>query len=283
MPTSIVVSTNASWLKNLPTAACRLTAIGNSNQFLSLSLDDDGFAPRVLPATVLNATHLRCSTLAFLNGAYATLDITVDGTHYSMASDPIAVLPALEFAVGRRPYVTEQAGELVVKSSARLAGQKLRVSAWLAAGGQRLVDSSVDGGETVALPIDLSALPREVSDALVLSAALADGTQITKSRAFVRARPPPADYAGGVWQLDHRRRGMLANGEPFVALGWFNGPLNPLYRSEGRGDSAAWAAGPRPLQEARSLLVEWARRGHTLLRLGAPYDPARPSARQEAS
>jgi len=244
LPTTLIVTTNASWLRASPNASCSLR--GLSNPIASLWLDDADdkqLNPLSLPGVVLNATAMSCTTPATIMGQSATVSLTLNGVNFSAPSPPITMLPAIEVAVGRRPYVTEQEGSLIIRPSAWLAGQDVRVVAWLGLAGTPLLNGSVQGGATTALPIDLRALPAELTDAAVVAATLPDGTRVTRSVAFVRARPPPAEYTGSVWQVDHRTRGLRANGLPFVALGWFGTPFSTLYRQLGAGDPSDWQPG----------------------------------------
>jgi hypothetical protein len=281
VPTDLIVSTNASWLKQTSSASCILSRIQQNHyedavvpfmQFLSPSLTDSVLAPVRLRATILNATHARCTTARYFNGGTATVSLTLDGGNTSAPSAPLGVYPAIEFAVDRRPYVVERDGALLVRTSDRLAGQTVHVSAHIGTSGVPLANGTLSGGATSELRFSLAALPAQLRDAVVLRAVLADGTIIVKSKAIVRARPPADGYDGNVWQVDHRTRGLRVNGEAFVALGWFNGPFAPAYRNEGRGDSTQWLPDPlgggRPVAEARSLVTEWVKRGHTLARVG---------------
>jgi hypothetical protein len=66
-----------------------------------------------LSATVVDSTHLTCLTVATQNGSPAHVSISMDnGLTYSNTST-IEVVPAFEWALGRRPYVGEAEGSII--------------------------------------------------------------------------------------------------------------------------------------------------------------------------
>jgi hypothetical protein len=172
------------------------------------------------------------------------------------ASVRVAILPALDFAVARRPYITEDEGSVIVKLS-KLLKPGVLLSARLkhTAGGVSLFKNIAQlPGTTAAIPFDLSGMPASVTDRIVLTATFpgsqgrdvghATASTIAKSKVFLRAAAPPASYKGSVWQLDHEHRSVLKNGwQEFIGLGWFNTPFNENYYGGGASAASSCARG----------------------------------------
>lgn len=138
----------------------------------------------------------------------------------------------------------------------------------------------------------LTTLPTSVDADVEVQVTLlaADGSSITggtfagTKRRFLRTPPPPPplqtattkNHYGNkrtptVFQVDHHTGGMLLDGWlPFTALGWFNSPFE--YSHESAGDMSLIAADvPTWVARGGSQAVEWAKRGHTLIRVGSDH------------
>jgi hypothetical protein len=168
----------------------------------------------------------------------------------------VAVEPAIEFAVGRRPYIVERKGSLIVRLSKLLKpGGLTSFSARLERSGVALFGVDVSApqrrqpplpppGTTTAIAFDLSVLPPSVTDHVVLSVTCGQH-KISKSKLFLRVPRPPANHGGSVWQVDHEHRSVIKNTwQQFLGVGWFNTPFNENYYNGGRGDPSYWT-GPQ--------------------------------------
>ena len=189
----------------------------------------------------------------------------------------VAVEPVVAFAVGKRPYIAEREGHLIVRLS-KLLKPGVTLSAKLKRGGggggtALFADVAQAPGTTAAIAFDLSGLPPSVMDRVVLTVIYGSGKQhkLAKSKVFLRAPEPPASYTGSVWQLDHAHRSVIKNGwHEFVGVGWFNSPFNENYYNGGRGDPTYWK-GPQTLrgigplsaytQGGASTVAEWGKAG----------------------
>eukprot|EP01045_Picozoa_sp_COSAG04_P002351 COSAG04_NODE_85_length_27560_cov_8.621245_10_plen_355_part_00 len=158
----------------------------------------------------------------------------------------VAILPALDFAVARRPYITEREGSVIVKLS-KLLKPGVQLSASLRHAGTLLFENVTQApGTTTAISFDLSGMPASVTDRIVLTARYPGtngGATISKGKVFLRVPAPPASYRGGsVWQLDHEHRSVIKNGwQDFIGVGWFNTPFNENYYQGGKN---AWIRMP---------------------------------------
>jgi hypothetical protein len=206
------------------------------------------------------------------------------------------VLPAVEVALDRRPYIYETTGQLLIKTSTLLAGESVTVSAAAepltrdsAAAAAAVVEetstaqlelfnaTAVQPGTTVALNFSLELLTPPFYGHAVVTVRYGN-TTITKRKLLQRALPPAAGYNGSTYQVDHTRRGLLANGWlPFVGQGWWHAPYS--YPHSSFGDPTQWQArGARGSpgyrshmeQEGASVTAEWGKRGHTLVQMQMP-------------
>ncbi len=267
---SIGVSTNASWFK--PGALCSFRSV--DTPFNSPHLDKY-MALKAINATVINGTYLTCQTEATDNAGIALLTVTVDGQNYSTASPPITMFPAVEIAVGRRPYFAETHGSLLVRSAPSLVGHTLHVAGVLANSSSPapLLSGTIPAGSTSSLNFSLSSLPAAVLEELIVQVkVLRQGTlvmSLEKRKIFHRAPLPDSSWTGSVWQVDHSRRALRVNDLPFVGVGWFHSAYSSGHSSV--GDSSMWDK-TRTLSRATgaSVVAEWGKRGHTLVLLGLP-------------
>ena len=82
------------------------------------------------PATVLNATHLRCAPPAVVVGGAGALSVSLsNGAPYTFSAPlPLRYEPLVDVALGRRPYLAETQGALLLALSPRLLGLTLTVT-----------------------------------------------------------------------------------------------------------------------------------------------------------
>ena len=121
-------------------------------------------------------------------------------------------------AFSRRPYVGEDTGAIVVETDYSLAGMLLHLSATV---GGVAVRGSIEGGRRSRLEFSLASLPAWVNEMVSITVTLPDGTNITKTRKFLRAPPPSANATTTVVQSDGESPGLLFDGQRQLANGWF--------------------------------------------------------------
>ena len=184
-------------------------------------------------ATLLNSTHLRCSPPPVVVGGAAALSVSLDNGSAWTFSDPLPIRlePLVDAAIGRRPYLTEITGTILLALSPRLRGASLAVSAALPCAGEEASWnwSLTAKNLSVTLPFPLTDLPAAVNNDIsitVTPAAPIPGRALSAPplrtwRRFLRSAPPPAGSAVEAAQVDHHTRALRVNGSSFVGQGWF--------------------------------------------------------------
>jgi hypothetical protein len=209
-----------------------------------------------------------------------------DGSAYAPAFYHRLALFSPQF--GRRPFVREAHGSVILLTDRSLAGQSLLFHATIAG---LAISHRFVGGTNVSIPFPLAEMPPSVLEDVVLSLTLGDNTTVVShTRTFVRV-PPPADGSGLVaWQVDHTSKGLLVDGVPLVPTGWFgSGGLHEsaglpvaavLAAANGQPVAAAASAMAAPVTvktmslseldalAAASTVTEWGRQGHTFVKAG---------------
>ena len=114
--------------------------------------------------SVINSTHGTCAppdaasapTAVLVEGP-GTLVVSMDGKNWSSPGLRIDYVNLASVAVGRRPYVAEQRGELVFRSDGSLLGAQLEVYASLpSVAGKAWHWPAVPGGADTILPLDFA-------------------------------------------------------------------------------------------------------------------------------
>ena len=180
---------------------------------------------------------------------------------------------------GRRPFIREQNGSVVLVTDRSLAGQQLHFRANIAG---LEISHQFLGGTNISIPFPLTEMPETAVEDVMLSLTLGDGkTVVSHTRTFVRVPPPAAGSGVVAWQVDHTSKGLLVDGVPFIPTGWFGS--GGLHESAGLPVAAVVAAarkhGPdgniqtMTLNElealaAASTVTEWGRQGHTFVKAG---------------
>jgi len=136
------------------------------------------------------------------------------GTEVVYTSAPVAVnVPhVVTIAPGRSPYMAESQGEALVRLVGAPTGD-LRVA--VEGPGGPLHGGPIAAGETLAVPLDLSALPQGRSE---LSATLYRGTERLGRARCDLYRLPPKDAAV---VIDNRSHGLVCRGLPFIPVGMY--------------------------------------------------------------
>lgn len=242
-----------------------------------------------MPATALSPTRVRChldsAEWPLLTGGNASLTVdSINGTgKLGLPGGRAVELFALfEPQWGRRPYFRERDAALVLAIDDSLDSASLRVQAILP-GGDR-IDAAVSAGR-VRVPFSLARLPIAIDNIVGITLIhVTDGWNITKSRRLIRHPPPPRNSTFVTWQVDHEvGGGLLADGVPFLAQGWFNGGWNhELDGSLGAKYFAQHFDAQEPSFFERQILnlggiaQEWGKRGVNFVRFqGQVYPNAR--------
>ena len=187
----------------------------------------------------------------------------------------------------------EANGSIILLTDRSLKGFKLRLTAVLGRsasnpGGAVHVEASVLGGTNVSVDFPFDGLPANHSEDVVISleCPLPTGTVVAAhTRRFLRAPPPPKGSAIASWQVDHSTKGLLVDGIPFAATGWFGS--GGLHESAGLPAQTVEAvAGLKPgtltldqlnALSTASVTTEWARQGHTFVKAGPTVYASDPS------
>ena len=183
------------------------------------------------PATVLNATALRCSPPAVIVGGAGLLDVSLDdGISFSNAL-PVRYAPLVLVALGRRPYLSELEANLLLAPSPRLLGLRLTVTATLPCAAKGWSWTVEVLNSSIVLPFPLSGLPPSINNDLQISVAGIPwrGSQVVAWRRLIRHVPTgtAAATAAGAGvvpeasQVDHHIRALRVGGQPFVGQGWY--------------------------------------------------------------
>ena len=145
--------------------------------------------------------------------------------------------------IGRRPYISETVGALLVSTHPSLAGLGLGVHAWLpflgsGSTGWRWPLVPTAGNGSAVLTFDLSGLPATLNCDLGVTITIPNRGNVTKYRRLMRAPPLPATSATVTSQVDHHSRairigqrsgvgeggsysGSGTDGNIFTGSGWF--------------------------------------------------------------
>ena len=232
---------------------------------MTLCCDYNGLSSAIggdVPATMSSSTSGSCPIPPFAATGAATVQLYLstkkgvcDGSDCHLGGSPrhcdhgLTGKPAIQvkspssillFAPGRRPYVNEDSGALVVR-----AAPQEGLAPWLPADGGRVrlqITATLDlpsgprqlfasphtvlPGQSAALPFNFSGWPDHV-DAMVtclVSVLSSDGSTVLKtnsSRLLQRFVPPPSGTPGNVVQLDRHRRALLVDGDVYQGNGWY--------------------------------------------------------------
>ena len=141
-----------------------------------------------------------------------TISISLDGRTFSNTL-PVTFFHLALMQIGRRPYITETTGSILLRTDAlALGGTSLALEATLpCVPGKRWTWANVTGGTDVLLPLSLAGLPVNLHNDLCLTVTLPSGEHLNLWRRFLRVPPPPADSTAQIVQVDHERAGLLVS------------------------------------------------------------------------
>jgi hypothetical protein len=176
------------------------------------------------PATVINDTHLTCRTPSVVAAGFASLGISVDGGASWSApatSSCVSMFPLFSAAVGRRPYLAETEGAVLVQvDSALAADEGLAVSVSLASPALMLLDRvRVAGEQRQRLMFPLDRLATMVNTTMIITLHVpGSNATLQQSRAFVRHQLPIGSNIT-TSSVDFETGAVLANGRPWLISG----------------------------------------------------------------
>ena len=158
-------------------------------------------------------------------GAGASFELTLDGETFSDGL-PITFFELVHVAIGRRPYITEASGEILLRTDSSLDGQALQITARLPCAGSHSGWSwNVTGGLDLTLPLSFDGLPPRLHNDMQFVITLPDGRRVEQWRRFMRV-PWPTQPSVEPVQVDHSRAGLLVGSKPFLATGYYMGGWN---------------------------------------------------------
>ena len=185
----------------------------------------------IFPAEIVNGTHARCYPPAISAPGPGVLSLFPQAPN----TFNVSYFWLCDVAVGRRPYIGEKEGSVLLRVDRAAAERQqqlkvsLRVTAALPFGGHRWEWTVPAGQEESVLNFDLTGLPASVNNDLqinvtVTSPSTAAGlatttTTVTKFKRLIRAPVPQKDV--GAVQVDAATQGLRIDGKPWNGNGYF--------------------------------------------------------------
>jgi hypothetical protein len=122
-----------------------------------------------------------------------------------------------DVAIGRRPYIAEDEGSLLLQLGPTALGKALTVTADLPCANATFNWTiTTNGTEQFILPFSLSALPQLLNNDMTIT--VAGAATGSRRRRFQRAFKANSTNTA---QVDHSTRGLLVDGEPWALMGWY--------------------------------------------------------------
>lgn len=185
------------------------------------------------PAHAVNMTHLRCVPPTVLVGGSGLLSVSMDNFSFSNTV-PVAYATLLDVAIGRRPYLAETTGSLLIMSSPALQGLHLSIVAKLPCASWNTSWEVDVSNRSIVLYFDLAGMSLYINNDLQVAAygiPWRNGPIVVCRRLIRHQLPtavaPTAPVAAGTSvvpepaQVDHHIRALRVNGQPFVGQGWY--------------------------------------------------------------
>jgi hypothetical protein len=203
-------------------ALCRISAApgGTTHQINS--------SGAVFEAHSINATALTCAGApSVVAPGPGLLHVSFDGGATWVGGLQVAYFEQIEVAIGRRPYIKEASGNLLVRSHKSLRGVKLLVKAELPAMGAAAAWrwGDVSGGTDSVLNMDFdSTLGKNdapVHNDLIITITWGQHEKVVKRRRFHRVPPLPAGSTVEPVQIDHAVAGLRVAGAQWIGQGWY--------------------------------------------------------------
>ena len=232
---TVVALEGSGFVLGVPTGwrlRCRLTSACPTNGHECTTFTHAGYSGGAMyaNATVLNDTHATCVAPAVFAPGPGLLSLCIDeGVWLCNAPSngmKISYFTLVDAVLGRRPYLNESQGELLVTAHSSLAGRALQLEASLGFAPNKRFSWTVTPTAaklTAVLPFALAGLPTTINADLRLDVDY--GTDnLTIWRRLMRS-PLPADpaAAAAAVQVDHSTMALRVGGETFQGSGWFVG------------------------------------------------------------
>eukprot|EP01048_Picozoa_sp_COSAG05_P012195 COSAG05_NODE_1203_length_5535_cov_21.291575_1_plen_534_part_00 len=186
--------------------------------------DLDAVASAVVGAVVHNSTHASCVPPPMRLGGPVTLQLALDGEHYSL-SVPLTYFPLLSATVARRPYTSEPTGSVLVRVHSSVPQPRISAEVLQPDGSWRMLITSVairmTRGDSDAFKLAFP-LPRNTTSAwgVPLRVSLRDGGTIVAQANTSLVLLGGATANQGVVDFENR---TLLYGSSFVPVGPANG------------------------------------------------------------
>ena len=203
-------------------ALCRISAApGGTTHQLNASVESFG-------AKDITLTELTCDGApAVVAPGPGVLQVSFDGGTTWLGRLQVAYFEQIEIAIGKRPYISERSGDLLVRSHESLRGTMLFVKAELPAMGDVATWhwGSISGGTDTVLNMDfddtLGKNDAPVHNDLIVTVTWGQNKKVVKRRRFLRVPNPPANSSVEPVQIDHSVAGLRVAGEAWVGQGWY--------------------------------------------------------------
>jgi hypothetical protein len=187
------------------------------------------------PATVHNDTHAACTPPPVLADGPGLLRLSVDNATWrgisGEAGFEIEYFSLVDLAVGKRPYINEDVGHLLVRTNCLAQGETVghdlcqagvRVNATLRAVGMTWSWGMIPGDR--ALPFNMSQLPANVHQDLDVTVVFGQYV-IHRLVRFMRVTTT-SDITHAV-QVDHWTKTLAVGGRTFLGSGYYFGSYSP--------------------------------------------------------
>ena len=182
-------------------------------------------AALLVDAHQLNATHVTCTPppVVVAGPVYLSMSAgcTVGGGNCSNYLKVTYFAP-VDVAVGRRPYLTESQGALLLRTDPSLRAVPLAVTASLAFAKRKWSWQLTPRNGTSVLWFGLSGLPAVINNDICVLVVMGTG-KIRQCRRLMRTTAPAPGSAVQPVQIDHHTQTFRIAGKPFIGTGWYVG------------------------------------------------------------
>lgn len=238
MPTTVTI-TGSGFGTPSSTARCRIgpPPAGGSTvvQASGYGGPNDANADLTFNATIINDTTAQCTVPAVVVGGPVVLSLSVNGAAWAapfwwVNALELTYFELIDVAVGRRPYIAEHNGSLLVYTDQTLAGVHLHVAARLPCAGRQWVWQYTPTAAQRAVELvmdDISSLPATINSDLIVQV-VSTVVSTTKARRLMRAPPLNGSSTVEPVAVDHLRRQISVAGSAFMGTGWMMDGHRPL-------------------------------------------------------
>ena len=128
----------------------------------------------------------------------------------------------VDVVVGRRPYINESQGPLLLRTDDSLHGVPLAVTASLAFAKRKWNWQLTPRNGSSVLRFDLSGLPALINNDICVQILYSTG-KVRQCRRLMRTTAPPPGSTVNPVQIDHHTQTFRIAGRPFIGTGWYVG------------------------------------------------------------